>query len=473
MILFSSSSNAQFIEDALRFSQPTAAFSPRVSALGFSYFGISDDAAAMIFNPAGLSLIRGYEINTGVDFTTVSNKTNYLNETKKTSDYEFYISNIQMTFPMSIPVSETEAINYTIGIGYYLDNDFDMGYRFSGFNTKNTFISQQAAEHSKWIYETWLTDEAYNTNIRNNMQQEGRISEEGGLHNFVCGAGIDVTDNLSLGASFIIKGGHYDYYRSFMESDSRNLYNTFEIDDIDNVIVSDILSQEIAGFTGSLGLMARINDNLRIGASIKFPTYNYIEEDYSSEYTVTYDSNEVAGVQKFNYSEHGSNNYSITTPFEFSLGTSGYFAGLTFSVAASYKNASHLKFDYDLEDQSIATANYFDNLNEDVDNNLTGVWTFGAGLEYKIPDFPIYVRASYTRITSPYDIDLTDASRQMIAGGLGIVCAKNFIIDASFRLNSFKQQQAVYGNLNEPSLYSYYIVNYSPVDYGLGIRYRF
>lgn len=473
LLLQTNNIRAQFIEDAIRLSQSNAPFSPRTSALGFSYYGISDDATAMIFNPAGLSLVRGYEVGIGINLTSTNTKTDYLENSKKYSKDEFYFSNIQVTFPMEIPIKNNKALKYTLSIGYFLENDFDAHYRFSGFNKKNTFIAQQNSIKAPWLYETWITDENYNTTINKDLQQDGRIAEEGGLHNMVFGIGIDITENLSLGATIMAKAGSYDYYRSFIESDINNIYNTFEVDDINNIKVIDKLSQDIAGITGILGLQVRINDNIRIGASIKLPTYNYIEESYSSEYKVEYDSNSKAGIQTFTSQISGIGDYNVSTPFEFSLGASGNFLGMTFSLAASYKNATNLSFYYNINDYSIESANYFDALNEDIQNNLTGVFTLGAGIEYKLPEIPLYLRASYTTITSPYDNDIEGTNHKIIGTGIGIVCAKNLIIDAAFRFDYYKIQQAVYGTQNVPNLYSYYFINYSPINYGLGIRYRF
>ena len=62
------SAEAQFIEDALRFINPNSAPTARVGALGHSYFGFSDDASAVLTNPAGLTLIPTSELGVGFNY---------------------------------------------------------------------------------------------------------------------------------------------------------------------------------------------------------------------------------------------------------------------------------------------------------------------------------------------------------------------------------------------------------------------
>jgi hypothetical protein len=46
------SANAQSIEDALRYTKTNGYITPRAAGLNVSYYGISDDLAALAYNPA-------------------------------------------------------------------------------------------------------------------------------------------------------------------------------------------------------------------------------------------------------------------------------------------------------------------------------------------------------------------------------------------------------------------------------------
>ncbi len=475
--------SSQFIEDALRFSKSNTAFSPRVGALGVSYYGFADDASTVLFNPAGLALVHGYELGLGLNFNSTDVETNYLGQTKTESLNDLYFSNVQFALPFEIPIAENEDINYTFGFAYFLENNFDADYKFSAYNPNNTLIAQQADARSSWVYKTWLTDSSYNTKVQNNMEQVGRISETGGLHNLVVGVGVDLTDNFAVGGSLVARVGSYDYYRVYTESDIYNVHNEFEVDDVNEVRVTDKINQSVGSVLGIFGVQFRLEDYLRIGITVKTPCHIFIDEDYKTMYEVEYDDNDKLKGQTFRYSYDGRNEYTVTAPFEFSLAASTHFNGLILSLATSYQNAAALKFgnddNYSYNYYYTSDIFFYDCLNDNIKDKLKKRLTFGIGAEYRIPTLPLYVRASYTRVTSPYKTIFAYPhneaydSRNIIGAGCSIVLAKNLTIDAFLTYTSMQNLQAVYGSVEKPELFSFYTLDYSIINSGLGFRYRF
>ena len=57
---------AQTTADALRYMEPNVAVSARSSAFGTSFYGLLDESSAMLYNPAGLTLIRFNEFSVGL-----------------------------------------------------------------------------------------------------------------------------------------------------------------------------------------------------------------------------------------------------------------------------------------------------------------------------------------------------------------------------------------------------------------------
>jgi hypothetical protein len=466
LLVYSNATYSQYIEDALRFVKPNASISPRASALGFAYFGFSDDASALVSNPAGLTLIPSSELGLGLNYTRNKTSTNFMGNIKTDNTNEFYFSNVQFVFANIN--SELNKIKF--GFSYNVDNDYTINTRYSGFNNQNSLVAQQADAQAEWTTITGLADKDFHTSVQNNMQQDGFVIEDGGLHNFSMGMGFDVSDMFAFGATFTMKFGSYDYTRRYYENDIQNLHNTKD-DNISQLYVKDKLNQDLFGISGLLGMQIRLNELLRIGVSMKFPTLLIDSEYFYSNYEVYYDN---AGNNHNNYSTGSfSQSYSIITPFEFTLGLSGNLLGLSYSVAGSYSDASSAYFDNNFENNAYDNIIFWDDLNEQMKNELQSQFTIGAALEYKIPLIPIYARGSYTLITSPYKNATYGSNKSIIGLGLGMLMSNNFILDVAFNYSTENYQRANYGNVDMPNLFSFYKVDNTPSSFILGIRYRF
>jgi predicted porin len=116
---------------------------------------------------------------------------------------------------------------------------------------------------------------------------------------------------------------------------------------------------------------------------------------------------------------------------------------------------------------------FFDNVNDQIKQELKMQYILGAGLEYRIPQTPLYARGSYTIKTSPYKNSDLATDNHIIGIGVGLVLSNNFILDATFNYSSCDYLRANYGSLDYPALFSSYKLNYSATSYLLGFKYRF
>jgi long-subunit fatty acid transport protein len=289
---------------------------------------------------------------------------------------------------------------------------------------------------------------------------------------------MDLNEIFSLGATLMLKFGTYNYNKTYYESDPDNLHNIYyeepPYSDINNLTVKDELKQELTGVSGILGFQAKINNAFRLGLAVKFPTLISNLEHFHSNYKVIFDTdpNGKIGTSEY-FTGNFKQEYSIITPFEFSLGLSGNVMGLSYSLAASYQDASAIYLDYSFENYDFEDIMYLDDLNNAIKEQLGEQLTLGIGLEYKIPTSPFYVRGSYTLITSPYINKDFGSNKSIIGAGFGIVLTNNFILDAAFSYTNYTEQKANYGSLDNPLLFSAYEATYTPTSFMLGFRYRF
>ena len=480
LLSISLNANAQFVDDAVRFINSNAFKSIRAAALGEAYFGFSDDGSALLSNPAGITLIPVSEFSMGMNLTSHNTITNFLGNNKKEINNEFYFTNVNFIFPTFVNndfynynnyenENEDKGFNFKFGFDYHISNDFCKSTNYGGFNPYNTFIAQQASKKQEWVKVAGLVDEYYQTDIRNNMYQDGFIVEDGGLHNLSFGFGMDLDQIFSLGATITMKFGTYKYNRKYFENDKDNNYYIIPFN-VDRISVVEKLTQELFGVTGIIGCQARLSRYCRFGVAVTFPTLLIDSEYFAANYHTLFDNNNTS-----RYSTGSMYNvYNIVTPFEFTAGLSGNIKGLSYSVSATTLNAANTYFKgKELFELNYDDLLFFDDLNDLIEQALTRQYKMGVGLEYKIPNAPLYLRGSYSLQTSPYKDKTICNNNNIIGAGVGLVLTNNLIIDASLVYSSQDYRMTNYGSDAVPHLASFYNVKYTPMSYLLGFRYRF
>lgn len=461
------SANAQFIEDALRYAGTNTFVTPRVAGLNVAYYGIADDIGALVTNPAGMTLIRQNEFSLGFGFTHTTNDLSMSDLSLKNT---FKINNEFLSnVAFAVPVKTTNGYA-AVGVGYFKEQDFRNSYDYSVFNTKSSYIGEQADAQQLWTYDLLLADSNYVTKIRKNVGQTVWVDEKGGIHNISGGAAFDINESVSLGFSLTGKWGGYDYIRDFTEADVHNIYTTYQVDDFNRVDIRETVSQAVSGITGTIGLQGRIEDFMRIGVAIKMPTWYEINETFSRDIKAEFDpSPEFGQIDRFYDTLNGSNSYNITTPFIYSAGLSFYALGLTFSTGVEYSDVTQLEF----SDATETVQQKLDMLNRIAIKSLVGQVTWGFGAEYKVPTMPLIARASYAKTTSPYQQDIANANKSMFSLGGSLILGKSVRIDGVMRWIDVSEQRTAYGSVENPATFSKYEIANQPLNIAIGLTYRY
>lgn len=472
-IVLPSIASAQFIEDALRLAQPNGYISPRSGGLNVAFNGIADDYSALFFNPAGLSLVARSEISIGLGFQRNSTKTDFLDNLNTFKSNDAYINHAGVIAPFA-----TKYGNASIAIGYALESNFANNLEYSAFNGNSTIINDYASRKGSLDKNLasylWLADDNFNTPIRDSLRQNAFIKESGGLHTIIGGAGFDLSPNVSFGFSLSGKWGTYRYNREYQEIDVFDKYNSrdklgdyyFEGEHYNNVDLQSMtmrenLEQSINGITGSLGVMARLDDFMRFGASIKFPNFYDITEDFSQNASVVFDNGQTIEPP---FETRGKTSYKVQTPFVYSAGVSVHTQGITFSAGVEYSDVTQLEFS-DAPDAVML-------LNNRIVRELVGQTTWGFGAEYEVPLLPMVVRGSFSSTTSPYVKDVPGATLNVFSFGGGFYVAPNIRLDGLFRWTDISQLRTNYGNGSIASGEGY-IYTAQPLNIGFQLTYRY
>jgi len=456
------SANAQSIEDALRYTRNNGYITPRAAGLNVSYYGISDDLAALAYNPAGLSLIGKTELSFGFGFSTFSTETNFLNNKIPFNSNDEYITHAGLAVPF-----KTKQGNGAVGLAYFLESNFDNNMKYEAFNPYSTMANYYATNGTRvrannLAYQLYLTDSIrLYTPIVDSLQQKAFIQESGGLHNIIGGISFDLSEYVSLGVAIQGKWGTYDYRRRYSEEDIYNKYNYFDNINWTNIDfnlleVDEKIEQKITGISGSLGIQARFEDLLRFGANIRFPTFYEIEDVSSIKAKSFFENGD-----NYSFQKGYESSYKLRTPFVYSAGVSFHALDITFAFGIEYKDVTQTKFSDALDE--------IEDLNLAIVQELVGQTTWGFGIGYELPIAPVVARASFSSTTSPYVKDIPGASLQTVALGGGVYLAPNIRLDGVFRWNSISELRTNYGNSSD----SRYTFKNKPLDIGLQLTYRY
>jgi len=460
---------AQMIEDALNMSIPNAYITPRAGGLGVAYYGLADDFAAIAYNPGGLALINKGEISFGFNLNPNNTETEFLGNNLSLNSTNAYLTNFGLVAPF-----QTELGNASLAVGYYLESNFNNTMEFAALNPYSTytqFTAEDAVKRGWGISENfatylWLADDNYNTPIKNGLYQEAMITEKGGINNISGAIALELSEGLSAGFSVTGKWGNYLYLREFSESDVNNLYNEFIYSEVDGKLifenidfsqlrVDETIDQDISGINASFGLLGKISDFMRIGFTIKFPSYYEIDEKFSQTAIANFDNGDIRDTTYI-----FSNYYEISTPWVFAGGLSFNFQGLIFTTGIEYMDLTQMEF---------SKESNLELLNLDIKKQMASLIRYGVGIEWQMPYLPLDLRTGFSYSTAPYVKSFDGEDRITMSAGVGIYLLKNMRLDLVGEYQQYKKLWNIYGNSSETELY----FTRKPINIGMQITYRY
>lgn len=439
-LVFCSVVSAQNINDALRLALPGIGPNARSLGMGNSYIGLSDDAAAAYFNPAGFGLLKRVEFSGGISYSKVNNDATFFGNTTPFSNTQTRLD--RLSFALPIP---TERGSLVFGISYHNTKDLTGALKFNGFNTTNTSMIQDLNIDSSIPYNLFLTDSNYNTIINGQLQQNGAILSSGGLNNWTFSAAIEVYKNIFVGGNLDIITGNFKYDNDYYETDINNIYQGVtaagepQTTDFQSFYLNRILNWDLSGWDAKLGFLYQVGSNARIGFTVQFPKSYTVSEDFTASGSSHFGTGQVYTLNSDDYTDHVK--YDIITPYELGAGFSVSVKGAIVNAEATLIDYSQLQFDNPdgLSDQ------YVSGLNKDIKDQLTAVFNYNIGLEYTITDIGLRLRGGYFVQPSAYKSDPSAYDRKYFTAGVGILAEETVGIDLGYAHGWWKDFGDNYG----------------------------
>jgi hypothetical protein len=445
LLLVCVAASAQNINDVLRYSTDELQGTARFQGLSGAFGALGGDLSAIGINPAGSAVftnsqftISGTNYNRNNDagyFNTLnSQEMNSLelnqlggvfvfNNTGGSSDWKrlslAFNYDMAQNFDNEIFVSGSSnqgLDTYFLGIadgipfgnlllqdGEFIEEAYlDIGSSF-GFATQQAFLGYfggiiDPLDDTDDNNTEYLSNAQYNT-----VNQEYFQSSRGYNSKFTANFAGQYQENLYLGASLNFHTLLYEEI-TFFDENGYDPASQIQFATFDN-----LLRTEGSGFSFTLGAIAKLNENVRLGASYQSPTWYRLEDDTSQRIDSDLADTDIGFID-----------FNIVNLFEpYRVKTPAKYTG---SLGIIFGKDGLLSFDYSYQDMSQAELRptsdpSFASENNFINNTLAGVSTFRVGGEYRINQ--VSLRGGYRFEESPYANGQTIGDLNGFSAGLG------------------------------------------------------
>ncbi|MGO9481546.1 MAG: OmpP1/FadL family transporter [Candidatus Kryptoniota bacterium] len=451
---------AQFPEDALRLAQPGYGVSAQSMSMGNAMTGLSEGYDAAYFNPAGLAQSYQSEFEMGLNFLGYNNNANYLGSPSSLSSSQTDLSNLGVVYPFP-----TTKGSFVIALGYNRENDFNTALSFNAYNPNSSIVPSLYYYNNipydvnyDIPYYTGLEDSAtQRIALNKNVQQNGTVYESGGLNNYLIAGAVDIAQDFSIGLTLNLLSGSYHYARQFTETDPSGYWANIQLSDLSDAVglqsfvLNDNVDQDLSGWNAKVGFLYRLADEsgkviARFGGTIEFPTFMAVDENYSDEGTYVNAAGALVGLSPYT-TPGGSNNYDVTTPFEFGFGASGEISLLTIAADVQYVDWTQLQFS--TSSGTTLPSDFINSLNSQIKQEFRATASLRGGAELALmnPDYSLlvpYIRAGVEYLPSPYAGDGSPQAQKIVSGGVGIKIQNSINLDVAYQYGWWNTSEQLY-----------------------------
>jgi len=453
-LLTANISIAQNYNDVFRLSESGIVLGARSLGMGNAYTAAGNDFSAIMFNPAGLALIKNAELYTGYNYNNYENNVGFFNRNSQTSNSISKLGQVGVALPMP-----TVQGSFVLGFGYSQVKDFNGTLGFNAFNSgANSYI--QDLTYSPYMadrdiafklalsYPLYSGNNTYlgdTTLINGKLNQHGNILQDGSMNAWSFSAAIEIEKDIFIGATINLYSGNFNKNKDYSEEDVNNIYPASVLldpsepasADFKSFTLHDRISWDISGSGFNVGGLMKINKYLNIAANIKFAKtftikesyYVYGESHFGLDTRFVLDPAVDAGYE-----------YEITTPAEFTLGGSYMINNITVSANATMIDYSSAKFKsgFDVID--------LDDKNADIKSLFRSVVNLNTGFEYIFPSTNFAVRGGFILMRSPFKDDPAEYDKKFLTVGVGIRLTKSISVDGAYAYGWWKDFGDNYGS---------------------------
>lgn len=468
LIGITSFTSAQYVDNALLFSQQNYGSTARSKAMGNAFGALGGDFGSLSINPAGIGIYQRGEVSTTLSLVNLnSTESTYQGFSYKDNNNNFNFKNLGYVSVIPATNNTSGVVSFNFGLGYNRLANFNQNTLVGAENSpysrmdafaKNTnginygdlvttstydpYLSNIPWE-SKLAWENYLIEVAnpnsggnqYSTFLVDNekIKQSEATNREGFINEYIATFGANFNHKLYLGATVGMQDLFYDEAKFYSESGENNANTT--LGSWGSFDYSNSSRTTGIGYNIKLGAIFRPVPVLRIGVALHSPTYFRIKETFSSSMSSNLQGiNADANGTHQDQSPVGTYQYNFHSPLR-AIG----------SIAFQFAKKGLVSLDYEFVDYSSMKYNHGDGgenfsiENGDIKSVYKAVSNVRVGAEYRVTD-AFSLRGGMEFLGNPYKATAYNASQPNIDykfktynGGIGYR-AGNFSIDMTYSL---------------------------------------
>jgi long-subunit fatty acid transport protein len=362
----------------------------RPAGLAGAYIAAGNDVHSIVYNPAGLSHLRRIETAMGFEYEKTRVENTFYGSSSGVDHTSTSLDHISLAYPF--PTYRGSLVG---AFGIYREYSAYLDIINRGLNTDTS------------------------TNDDYVLQQSGSI------FSYNIGCAIDLSPTISAGIAFFLLDGTINALTQL----SYEYLRLLEPEDIRQGFLLDDLEVDADGYGGRIGIQYFPHSKIRFGATVSSPVWISLEGNALQEETYYYDD----GTGTFDRT-----NFAIDIdqklPYRIDAGVCYTPADFLVACDASYADWSQ---------SSINKVRLRDENLKPVQRKVVDI---RIGVEYRLPQAPIWLRAGYAYL--PYALNylqadridgtkLTRASidkeRQLYSFGIGGLAGRVLSLDAAYQ----------------------------------------
>ncbi|MCE1189802.1 MAG: outer membrane protein transport protein [Ignavibacteria bacterium] len=416
----------------------------RALGMGNAFTGVSDDASAMFFNPAGLGLVKRFEVTGGFDYFRYTNQSEFYGTS--TTDKSNKLSLNQAAFVIPIPTLRGSLV---FGLAYDCTPQFTAVQHVKGQNSSTTSYTQALLAFGNqydqlMVRDIGLADNKNVTGLKGNLLQEATYLNSGALHNWTFSGAMEVAPNLFVGGNLVLQSGSFKRTSNISENDALGIYTNTLLasndpgsDGFIQATYTPYYEWDITGIYGKFGLLYQVPKTARFGFTVETPKYFSIEEsDYFDAVTYWKYNNPLYLQSPSDYTYKYK--FDVTIPVRATIAASGTFAGLTASGEITWMDYSGIEFSSPDGDYNYTSRN------QQIKNELQEVFDYNLGFEYTVPNSNMRVRAGYFTQNTPYKNMPSGYDKQYLTFGVGFLFERSITLDIAYLHGWWKEHGDMY-----------------------------
>ena len=431
IIVIGQFATAQTIDDAVRYSFLPQQNSARSLGVGGSMSPLGADISVATINPAGTAEFRKSEIVLGFGLPIVSTDATLGGDTANRDTVGFKLSNLGLVIVSKKERNKIKRLNFSLGLNQLADFHDNILYDGITPGTRTERFIEQANLRTIDELDPFEGGPAFDVDLISDddgdtfyesdfftFEEEilkiESIERSGTYHEFFLNLAANHNEKLSFGLTIGFPIIEFDERRVYLEEDIFSIVPNF----FDFQFIQD-LNTSGSGVNFKGGVIYKLNSKIRLSAAVHSPTWLVLTDIFSTSLDFFTDDINVDGL--ISESPQGEFEYSLRTPWRALAGISTvYRAGdLRGFVTGEVEYVDYTNSSFDLTANSNDPADQFfeDDLNGEINNQLTQAVNVRLGSELALSKFRVRVGAGL--LQEPFeDSNFADVDIQL-NGGVG------------------------------------------------------